>query len=212
MNELVGFCLLAVALLLTLALVSYTPSDPSFNTASTRTSAHNWIGPIGADFADLALQLLGIGAFIAPLLVAGLSWRWFKSRAPEASYPKLIGGVLLIIFVPVLFALLPFSFHWRHALPIEGVAGRIIGDLLVRYLNVVGAWIVELTVLGAAVFLSTTFTFSAAQLWLSTRFAFLYALRDRFEDWRVARARRRAEKKQAAEKKTAPEKKPAISA
>src|SRR5947209_1451694 len=206
LNELVGFCLLAVSVLLTLALVSYTPSDPSFNTAAATSKAHNWVGPIGADFADLALQVLGVGAFMVPRLVAALAVRWFRSRWTESSWPKVIGGLLLVLFVPALFALLPITWRWRHALPVEGLTGRVLADVMLRLLNVPGAWIVELTVLAAAVFLTTTFTFSAAQLWLKTRFAFLYALGDRFQDWRVARARAKAQKqaeKEAAKKAAA---------
>src|SRR5207302_1876168 len=65
-NELIGFCLIAAALLLVLALASYSPSDPSLNTAaaiSASSSTHNWIGPVGAIISDLALQLFGIAVF-----------------------------------------------------------------------------------------------------------------------------------------------------
>ena len=38
-------------------------------------------------------------------------------------------------FLPAVFALLPWHWRWLHQLPIEGVLGRLMAGLLVRYLN-----------------------------------------------------------------------------
>ncbi|MGA9902822.1 MAG: DNA translocase FtsK 4TM domain-containing protein, partial [Terriglobales bacterium] len=51
LNELVGLLLCVSALLLFLALASYSPLDPSLNSASILTRSHaarNWIGIFGA--------------------------------------------------------------------------------------------------------------------------------------------------------------------
>ena len=71
LNELIGFLVLVFALLLVLALVSYSPLDPSLNTAATPPAsrpAHNWIGVFGAVASDLTLQVLGVAAFLIPVL------------------------------------------------------------------------------------------------------------------------------------------------
>ena len=50
LNELVGFLLFAAAVLLFLALISYSPLDNSWNTAATTPTAspaRNWIGVVG---------------------------------------------------------------------------------------------------------------------------------------------------------------------
>src|SRR5450432_399402 len=83
LNELVGFLLCVSALLLFLALASYSPLDPSLNSASVLTGsreARNWIGIMGALTSDLLLQGFGIGAFLIPIFLAGLGSRWFRSR------------------------------------------------------------------------------------------------------------------------------------
>ncbi len=85
------------------------------------------------------------------------------------------------MFVPALLAILPGHVRWMGAIPIEGLAGRIVGDVLIRYLNVAGAYIVCTTVLAVALYLTTAFSFSAIELWAPTRFAFVLALRDRFQ-------------------------------
>jgi DNA segregation ATPase FtsK/SpoIIIE, S-DNA-T family len=194
LNELVGFLLCVSALLLFLALASYSPLDPSFNSASVLTGSHaarNWIGIIGAYLSDIILQFWGVGSFLLPVFLAMLGIRWFRSRALRTPIAKTLGGIWLLMFVPALLAILPGHFRWMGAIPIEGLAGRIVGDALIRYFNVAGAYIVCTTFLAVALYLTTAFSFAAIQVWAPTRFAFVLALRDRWRDWRDDRLRKR---------------------
>jgi S-DNA-T family DNA segregation ATPase FtsK/SpoIIIE len=84
--------------------------------------------------------------------------------------------------------------RWLNVIPIEGLLGRVVGDVLIHYLNVPGAYIVCASVLAVALYLSTAFSFSAIQLWAPTRFAFVTALWNRYEDWREERLKRRQQK------------------
>jgi len=197
LNELVGFLLCVSALLLFLALASYSPLDPSLNSASVLTgsrAARNWIGIVGAFFSDILLQLLGIGAFLLPVFAWMLGIRWFRSRKVQSPLAKLLGGVWMLIFVPALLALLSGHVRWQNAIPIEGLLGRIVGDALIHYFNLAGAYIVCTTLLAVALYLSTAFSFSSVQLWVPTRFAFAFALRDRWRDWQEERAKKNAQK------------------
>jgi len=194
LNELVGFLLCVSALLLFLALASYSPLDPSFNSASVLTGSHaarNWIGIVGAYLSDLILQFWGVGAFLLPLFFGMVGVRWFRSRAVQTPIAKTLGGVWLLMFVPALLAILPGHFRWMGAIPIEGLLGRIVGDALIHYLNVAGAYIVCTTILAVALYLTTAFSFAAIQVWAPTRFAFVIALRDRWSDWQDERQRKR---------------------
>ncbi len=197
LNELIGVVLFAAAILLLLALVSYAPSDPSLNTASLGAevrSPHNWIGITGALVADLFLQALGISVFLVPVLLTLLSIRWFFSRKVESPEAKAIGAILLMLFIPGLLGLLPWHLLWGHAVPIEGLVGRIVGDALIHYLNNIGAYIVCLLIISVALYLSTAFSFGALRLWFMTRFNFVFALWNKFTDWREARRKAKAQK------------------
>src|SRR5512140_3099162 len=91
LNELLGFLLCVSALLLFLALISYSPLDQSLNSASVLTGsrvARNWIGVVGAIVADLALQAFGIWAFLLPIFPAVLGMRWFRSRKVASPLAK----------------------------------------------------------------------------------------------------------------------------
>src|ERR1700734_2658598 len=197
LNELVGFLMCISALLLFLALVSYSPLDPSWNSASVLTGSHaarNWIGVVGAFTADMMLQFFGICAFLLVIFPAMLGARWFRSMKVQSPLAKSLGGVWLLMFVPAMLAPLPGQLRWMHVIPIEGLLGRVVGDLLIHYLNVVGAYIVCATVLAVALYLSTAFSFAAIQLWAPTRFAFVTALWNRYQDWREERVKRRQQK------------------
>ena len=94
LNELIGFLLFVFATLLFLALASYSPLDPSLNTAGSLNSgsARNWIGLFGAMMADLLLQSIGVFVFAAPVMVALLGARWFKSKPVASPGAKAMGA------------------------------------------------------------------------------------------------------------------------
>jgi S-DNA-T family DNA segregation ATPase FtsK/SpoIIIE len=197
LNELIGFLLGVSALLLFLALASYSPLDPSLNSASILTGSHaarNWIGVVGALISDVLLQFFGIGAFLLPVFAGVLGMRWFNSRKVPSPVAKALGGLWLVMFVPALLALLPGHMRWMRLIPIEGLLGRIVGDFLIHYFNLAGAYIVCATVLAVALYLTTAFSFSAVQVWAPTRFAFVVALWNRYQDWRELRAKKSMQK------------------
>jgi S-DNA-T family DNA segregation ATPase FtsK/SpoIIIE len=197
LNELIGFLMCVSALLLSLALVSYSPLDPSWDSASVLTGAHaarNWIGVVGAYTADALLQFFGVGAFLLVIFPAMLGARWFRSVKVQSPMAKSLGAIWLLMFAPAMLALLPGQMCWKGVIPVEGLMGRVLGDFLIHYLNIIGAYIVCATILATALYLSTAFSFSAIQLWAPTRFAFVTALWNRYQDWQQERTKKRQQK------------------
>ncbi len=214
LNELIGFVVLIFALLLILALVSYSPLDPSLNTAAAPPAgrpSHNWIGPFGAVTSDLTLQVFGVVAFLIPIFLAMYSLRWFRSRPILSPVAKCFGAVGLVLFAAGLLGLLPWAYRWRGAIPIEGLLGRILADALIHYFNVVGAYLICLTMIAVALYLATAFSFGAMHIWSQTRFSFVYAALDRFSDWRAERERKKAAK-ELEKKRSAANSKPVVTA
>ena len=207
LNELIGFVLCISGLLLFLALASYSPLDPSFNSASVLTgsqSARNWVGLVGAIVSDLLLQGLGIGAFLVPVFLGALGSRWFRSRKITSPIAKSLGAIWLLVFVPALLALMPGHVRWMGVIPMEGLAGRIVGDVLIHYLNPAGAYIVCATILAVALYLTTASSFASLRVWAPTRFAFVVALWNRYKDWQENRAKRKMQKELEKRRATRP--------
>ena len=94
-----GAAVALIGVALVLALLSYSPADPSFNTATARPVG-NWMGSIGAHFADLLLQLAGWPVLLLSpaLILAG----WRVGREEPVPLPRMAGsslaGVLLLAF------------------------------------------------------------------------------------------------------------------
>lgn len=190
LNEIIGMIVLVGAGLLLLALGSYTPTDPSFNTVGayvTGRPAHNWTGMVGAYLADTMLQLIGIAAFFLPLVLGRLGMCWMRSRPAGSPVAKTIGLLLWVTFGPAAIALLPGHLLWRHTLPIEGTTGRLLADFTVHYLNPPGAAIVLGLMVALSLYLATTFTFNTAREWTTDRFGFMQRL---WEWWMRRRAGR----------------------
>jgi S-DNA-T family DNA segregation ATPase FtsK/SpoIIIE len=200
LNELVGLLMLVAGLLLLLSLVSYTPLDPSLDTAGGYLSgrpAHNWAGLLGAGISDLLLQTEGVSAFLLPLLVGALGWTWLRSRPAGSPVSKLVGAFLCLLFAPALVGLLPGHLHWARTVPIEGLTGRLLAQQMVHYLNYPGACVLSMALVAAALYLTTTFSVSSLRAWAAVRFAFFSAMRDRWRNWRTERAEARTARRTA---------------
>ena len=190
LNEILGLGLLTIAVLLLLALVSYNPLDPSWNTTGGNAlrPVHNWAGRVGAIVSDLLLQGLGIAALVFPIALARLAVCWMRSRPQGSPAAKTIGLLLWIASAPAALALLPIHLLWRGALPIEGVEGRLLADAAIPLLNYPGACVLLALAVVLSVYLSTTFTFNTAQDWAGQRLGLVYRVRERYVAWRHGRS------------------------
>lgn len=71
--RLLGAFSLLLAGVILLSLISYDPADPGVNN-QTYTETKNWLGPIGANIADVLMQTLALVSylFVGPLVVWGI--------------------------------------------------------------------------------------------------------------------------------------------
>ena len=169
LNELIGFLCITVALLIALALLSYSPKDAAFNVSAAPpdgSPARNWIGPAGAYGADLLFQIFGFAAFLLPAAILVLGWRWFRSRAIDSQVATPIGFALLLLSLPALISLVSFVPSIRGAIPAGGFVGALVSNGLLASLNR-GAYLVAPALLVVAIFMTTRFSFSGAHAWAS---------------------------------------------
>ena len=189
LNEILGLSVLVAAALLLLALASYNPSDPSFDTVGGVAAAHpasNWTGLFGAFAADALLQTVGVATFLLPILLFRLGVLWMLSRPAGSPLAKFAGLGLWIVFAPAAFALLPGHLLWRNSLPLSGLSGILVADALVHFLNLPGTMIVLALTVTLSLYLATTFSFNTAREWLTMHFGFIGKLREKWNN-RMAR-------------------------
>ncbi|MGH7115988.1 MAG: DNA translocase FtsK 4TM domain-containing protein, partial [Stellaceae bacterium] len=130
--ETLGFGLLLVALVIAAALFSYSPQDPSLDTAID-SAAHNFLGHDGAVLADLSRQGLGMAAFVVPMVLFGWSLRLVLDRPLKRLWLKL--GLLPVALVLAALALSVLD----HGTPSHAAdCGGAVGWGLHRLLTLVG--------------------------------------------------------------------------
>ncbi|HTV62745.1 MAG TPA: DNA translocase FtsK 4TM domain-containing protein, partial [Verrucomicrobiae bacterium] len=101
-NDVIGFALLAAALLLLVSQWSFDRHDISFlyKSAEAKTIIHNWIGLIGAYLAWFSFLAFGVVAYLLPVLLALFGIAYFLnffSYLRERLAWSLIGAVVLVI-------------------------------------------------------------------------------------------------------------------
>ena len=202
LNELIGFLCISLAVLIALALISYSPHDASLNVSAPApegSPARNWIGPVGAYASDLLFQVFGFAAFLLPLAIGVLGWRWFRSRPINAPTATLIGYGLLLLSLPALLALPSFVPSVRGAIPAGGFLGTLIASGLRAGFNW-GAYVVAFALFFTALFMTTSFSFSGAHAWANgphgpigavEKLGILQKAQARWHAWREEREQRR---------------------
>lgn len=163
-NEPVGFVLLFLAVGLGLSLVSHYPFDPSWNAFGVADDPANLLGAPGAFVSDIALQVLGLPAFLLPVSLIVLAWRWVRSSAIPSLFARLMGLFLLLLVSCAAFGLSSLQNLWMGTIQPGGVLGQFLGQVLVGYLNLTGA---IMTLLAGAVVAPYLLTSSSLHVVLS---------------------------------------------
>jgi len=202
LNELIGFLGITIAILVALALISYSPHDPSFNVSTESSDLHaarNWIGPVGAYGADLLFQGFGYAAFLLPVGIFIVGSRWFRSELLESPAVKIAGSALLALMLPALLALWHIP-EVRGAIPPGGLLGHLVSTGLLDAFNTVGANLVALAIFFVALFLTTKFSFIETHHTLRgplSKLNVIGPLREGYAVWREEREERRMQKRLA---------------
>lgn len=135
--------LFGVAVFIGLALISYNPRDPSFNSLGQQgLHTLNYCGILGSFIADLIYQLMGLPAW---LMVAGLfqaAFLSFKGESLELKNVRIIWMSLLICSLAALASIYwPDTKVFENQIYLGGLVGLGLASGLVKILNSVGAQI-----------------------------------------------------------------------
>ncbi len=136
------------------ALLSYSPTDPSFNTA-TPSAPQNLLGGFGAVFADAALQTVGLAGGVLLLVVGAWGLRLVRGEAVGWLWLRTVGAIAATLLIAMGLEVVPTTPWWPVTAGFGGSAGQVLVDLCVRHgalmarLHIVGE-ILRLTVGGTA--------------------------------------------------------------
>jgi S-DNA-T family DNA segregation ATPase FtsK/SpoIIIE len=204
LNEAGAVAFLLAGLFLFFSLVSYYPLDPSWNT-STSAKPINLTGLVGASISDALLQGFGLGAYVLPVLVLILAWRWLRGSAIAAPWARLAGGLAWVASTCTALGLFKDWHPIAGAIPGGGLIGMVIADYVVSKMNLTGAVLVTGAVWILSLYLISTFEMARLPAWFAAPIRILMGIWDRLVAWRARwiehsqqraqqRARQRAEK------------------
>ena len=128
LREAGGLALLGLALMLALALASWSVQDPSLSHA-TKTPVRNLLGMPGAVVSDLLMQLLGVASVVLILPVAVWGWRLMTHRPLHRERIRLLFWIGGAVLAAAFASCLPRSAAW----PLPANLGGVVGDSLLRF-------------------------------------------------------------------------------
>ncbi len=140
-GEIRGFLLLAGAVMLLAALLSFDPYDTAFSRYPANESKSNWIGPMGAYVAHALYFVFGLPALIlaGALALYGASYFWSALEHIRHRWPWLIGFMVACMG---LFHLYEPIFDFKDSMDITspgGLIGEYLNVLLIeRFLGQIG--------------------------------------------------------------------------
>jgi DNA segregation ATPase FtsK/SpoIIIE, S-DNA-T family len=142
LRESAVIALALLALVLFVALASYSPDDTGFSYTGNAVRVHNRIGVVGAWLADVLFFLFGWPAFLFPLTLGAACWglqhRLQSPGASRANRLVRLGGFVLLLIASCALTTL----HWQPGVLRQsagGVLGQVVGGGLAAGLDFLGA-------------------------------------------------------------------------
>ncbi len=146
-KDLVAIFFLSSAVFIALALYSFKPTDPSFNSIGNTLRVSNFCGYFGSFLSDVLYQGFGIGAWglIAALFIMGI--KTLRDKETQSVAGKFFWGGFLLITSSSLLALhFPNKMFFSGQIGAGGIVGAVITHGLIRAFNFVGVAVILWTV------------------------------------------------------------------
>ena len=135
--------LLAMSAYFLMALLSYSPEDPSWGYVGPRDHAQNAGGPAGAWFASVLFSLVGIMAYLFPLMIGWAGWMMFRERNEEQSHLHLTIARWIGFFLTLIGATALATLHVKVGSDLPegqgGILGHAVSETSVAALSGAGA-------------------------------------------------------------------------
>ena len=143
--------LIAVALYLTLALLSFDKTDSGWTYTGSNDVVNNLVGTSGAWIADVFLFFFGFLAYLFPIMLVHQAWLIFREREQETefSWPiftfRGVGLFLTIVSGTAIAAMHFYELGSMYHYGSGGVVGSEVADLLVPIFSYVGTTLLLLS-------------------------------------------------------------------
>lgn len=131
---------MSLGLFVALALFSFHPEDPSFNsTSGIVKQVHNFCGIIGSFLADILYQFFGLAAWGFVALIFRVAYVSFQGQELEMKKSQALFSVLFVVSVSSLMALyVDKKVLFNESIYVGGLLGHLITEVMTAYFNKIG--------------------------------------------------------------------------
>ena len=124
-KELAGIVLLLCGAALTVAVIGYDSSDPSWNHAVVRDAA-NPLGMSGAWVADILMQSIGLAAILPGLILLVWGWRIMRHRDMGRTWVRITAAPVALLLFAIALAAIAAPEAWPVKIGLGGVTGEVL--------------------------------------------------------------------------------------
>ena len=172
--ELLGLALVAASALLAMVIMSYSPEDPSWLSASD-APVQNMLGVPGATMAAPSMLILGWSCWAIATLAAAWGIRCLLHKGAERAFGRLIFAPIMIALASIYAASLVPVGSWSHSFGMGGLFGdTVLRNLLATIpLPTAQSLLIISLVSGISVVISGLYTLGFSRPELAAIFRFL---------------------------------------
>ncbi|MCG9543028.1 DNA translocase FtsK 4TM domain-containing protein [Vibrio sp. Isolate33] len=160
------------SILLAVALLTFSPADPSWSQTAWGGDIQNAGGYLGAWLADTLFFVFGSLAYPLPILVTVAAWVLFRKRNEDEQIDFMLWGTRLLgltVLILTSCGLADINFDDIWYFSSGGVVGDVLTSLALPTLNVLGSTLVLLFLWGAGFTLLTGISWLSIVEWLGER-------------------------------------------
>ena len=172
-KELIGMALVAAAVMIALALGSYSPDDPNWLSA-TDAPAQNILGPLGAAFASPIYVIAGYGGWAMSLVFFVWGLRFIFNHGEQIILHRMIFAPIAVALVSVYFSTHVPGAGWTHSFGLGGLFGDTILGAVLGVLPLdpgVGLKVAAFALFfGSIALMAYALGFDRDELWFYTRY------------------------------------------
>ncbi|MEZ8729156.1 DNA translocase FtsK 4TM domain-containing protein [Vibrio splendidus] len=157
------------SILLAVALLTFSPADPSWSQTAWGGDIQNAGGYLGAWLADTLFFVFGSLAYPLPILVTVAAWVLFRKRNEDEQIDFMLWGTRLLgltVLILTSCGLADINFDDIWYFSSGGVVGDVLTSLALPTLNVLGSTLVLLFLWGAGLTLLTGISWLSIVEWL----------------------------------------------
>ncbi|PMH06432.1 DNA translocase FtsK 4TM domain-containing protein [Vibrio splendidus] len=157
------------SILLAVALLTFSPADPSWSQTAWGGDIQNAGGYVGAWLADTLFFVFGSLAYPLPILVTVAAWVLFRKRNEDEQIDFMLWGSRLLgltVLILTSCGLADINFDDIWYFSSGGVVGDVLTSLALPTLNVLGSTLVLLFLWGAGLTLLTGISWLSIVEWL----------------------------------------------